>query len=87
MIIFGLGTIPVMLVIPLAGNLIGQGLRKKLRGTVSVFIVVLGLLFILRGLSLGIPYVSPKTKMLQPRQDMNHMKGDDANTETMETCH
>ena len=87
MIIFGLGTIPVMLVIPLAGNMIGQGLRKKLRGTVSVFIVVLGLLFILRGMSLGIPYVSPKTKMLQPREEMNHMKSGDTKTETMEMCH
>ena len=87
MIIFGLGTIPVMLVIPLIGNVIGQGMRKRLRGTVSVFIVVLGLLFILRGLSLGIPYVSPKSKMLQPREEMNHMKSDDGKTKVMETCH
>jgi uncharacterized protein len=77
MVIFGLGTIPVMLAISLAGNLVGTGIRRKLRGAVSVFIVVLGVLFILRGLSLGIPYVSPKKKMLQPHEQMKHMKSEE----------
>ena len=73
MLIFGLGTIPVMMAISLAGNLVGTGIRRKLKGTVSVFIVILGILFVLRGLSLGIPYISPKTKMLQPREEMKQM--------------
>jgi uncharacterized protein len=87
MVIFGIGTIPVMFVIPLIGNLIGSGLRKKLRGVVSVFIVLLGILFILRGLSLGIPYVSPKTKMLQPHEKMMQNQNSDIKSNTIDCCH
>ncbi len=87
MLIFGIGTIPVMFIIPMAGNLIGIGLRKKLRGVVSVFIVTLGVLFILRGLALGIPYVSPKTKMLQPREEMMNMGEDPKKNDTIEMSH
>lgn len=87
MLIFGLGTIPVMFIIPLAGNLIGLNIRKKLKGVVSIFIVALGILFILRGLALGIPYVSPKTKMLQPRQEMMNMKENPNRNDTIEMCH
>ena len=70
MIFFGLGTLPVMLTIPLLGNMIGQKMRKKLSGVLNVFIVILGILFILRGLSLGIPYISPPEKMLKPHEKM-----------------
>ncbi len=70
MILFGLGTLPVMLAIPLLGNMIGQKVRKKFSGVLNVFIVVLGILFILRGLSLGIPYISPPNKMLKPHEKM-----------------
>lgn len=87
MIIFGAGTIPVMLAIPLLGNLIGTSIRKKFRYVLATFIVLLGILFILRGLSLGIPYVSPKSKMLQPHEQMMHTGDKDASTNTMECCH
>jgi len=87
MLIFGIGTIPVMFIIPLIGNLIGTGLRRRLRGIVSVFIVILGILFILRGLSLGIPYISPKTKMLKPHEKMMHKQDSEMKGKTMEMCH
>ncbi len=73
MLVFGLGTLPVMLAIPLLGNLIGSGFRKKYRYLLSVLVVVLGILFVLRGLSLGIPYVSPPQKMLKPHEKMMQM--------------
>ena len=60
MIAFGLGTIPLMLAISIAGNIISQKLRKRLSKAIPVFIILLGILFILRGLNLGIPYISPK---------------------------
>jgi uncharacterized protein len=60
MIAFGLGTIPMMLAISIAGNIISQKLRKKLSKAIPLFIILLGILFILRGLNLGIPYLSPK---------------------------
>ena len=72
MIIFGLGTIPVMLAIPLLGNLIGFKIRKKFGWVLSAFIVLLGILFILRGLGLGIMFVSPPEKMLEPHEKMMH---------------
>lgn len=68
MVIFGIGTIPVMASIPIVGNLIGTNVRKKFKGVVSAFIIILGIIFILRGLSLGIPYISPPKKMLQPHE-------------------
>ncbi len=60
MAVFGAGTFPAMLAVSLIGRLIGSGLRMKLRRLVPVGAVVLGLLFVMRGMSLGIPYVSPK---------------------------
>jgi sulfite exporter TauE/SafE len=87
MIIFGLGTVPVMFIIPLVGNLVGVGLRRKLRGVVTVFILALGVLFILRGMSLGIPFVSPKTKVLQPGEQMMHHDNQKTKNDTVEMCH
>ncbi len=72
MIIFGLGTIPVMMSVSLIGNLISTSLRKKINHMIPVFIVILGILFILRGMSLGIPFISPRTKMLTPTHEMKH---------------
>ncbi|SDJ75841.1 hypothetical protein SAMN05421823_10132 [Catalinimonas alkaloidigena] len=60
MALFGLGTLPLMLAVSLAGGLIPVPVRQRMRRAVPLFIVGLGLLFILRGLNLGIPYVSPK---------------------------
>jgi len=76
MILFGLGTLPVMLAIPLLGNMIGQKVRKKFSGLLNIFIVIIGVLFILRGLSLGIPYLSPPNKMLKPHEKMMMHGGD-----------
>lgn len=73
MLVFGLGTLPVMLAIPLLGNVIGKGFRQKYKFVLSSFVVLLGLLFVLRGLSLGIPFVSPPQKMLKPHKKMMKM--------------
>jgi uncharacterized protein len=60
MFFFGLGTLPLMFVFSLAGQFIGVGVRRKFTRLIPTFIVVLGILFILRGLNLGIPYISPQ---------------------------
>jgi uncharacterized protein len=59
MAVFGLGTVPMMLGISLSGNLVPVSFRLKLRKVVPVSVFLLATLLILRGLSLGIPYVSP----------------------------
>ena len=60
MALFGLGTFPVMLAMALFGTMIGVKYRQGLRRLLPIGGVILACLFILRGLSLGIPYVSPK---------------------------
>ena len=59
MVYFGLGTFPMMAGMYLAGNSLRGSWRNKLVRVIPFFLVVMGLLFILRGLGLGIPYVSP----------------------------
>ena len=60
MALFGLGTIPVMLAISISGRYIGARFRLVINKMIPSFLLVIALLFILRGLNLGIPYVSPK---------------------------
>lgn len=56
---FGLGTVPVMITVILAGDLISLQWRAKVRKLMPVMFAIMGALFILRGMNLGIPYVSP----------------------------
>jgi sulfite exporter TauE/SafE len=56
---FGLGTMPAMLGISLSGKLFPLALRLKLRRSIPFGVCLLAGLLILRGLALGIPYVSP----------------------------
>lgn len=60
MALFGSGTLPMMFVIPYAGQYINQPLRTRIRRAMPVLIGLTAVLLILRGLNLGIPYVSPK---------------------------
>jgi len=81
MLFFGLGTIPMLLAISLLGNFLSINLRKKMSGFLPVVIVIIGLLFIIRGLNLGIPYLSPtedkiemnmeRTKKLQQSKEID----------------
>lgn len=61
MAVFGAGTVPMMLAISLSGKLVPFSLRLQLRKAIPVCIFLLGTLLILRGMSLGIPYLSPDT--------------------------
>lgn len=75
MFLFGLGTLPMMLAISLIGNLITLELRKKVTRLIPYAIVFIGLLFVLRGLSLGIPFLSPPEKaMTVPTQQVDEAK-------------
>ncbi len=60
MLAFGLGTMPMMLSIGLLGKKLQLALRFKYQQSlIRVSLCLVGTLLILRGLSLGIPYVSP----------------------------
>ncbi len=60
MMLFGLGTVPLMTSAAILGKLLKTPLRKRIRQLIPIFVILVGVLFILRGLGLGIPYVSPK---------------------------
>ncbi len=57
---FGAGTLPMMLAISLSGKLVPVSLRLKLTKAIPVSVFLLAALLILRGMSLGIPYISPE---------------------------
>lgn len=59
MIAFGLGTFPAMLAVTAARDLISIRFRERIRKTVPVFVGAMALMLILRGMNLGIPYLSP----------------------------
>ncbi|WP_460219641.1 sulfite exporter TauE/SafE family protein [Psychroserpens sp. MEBiC05023] len=59
MILFGLGTIPLMTTAIYLGKFLNSTLKQRIQKAIPVVIVIIGLLFIVRGLGLGIPYLSP----------------------------
>lgn len=65
MFLFGLGTVPMMTVAVILGNFLKVSVRNKIQKVIPVFVVIIGLLFILRGMGLGIPYISPSDAKLQ----------------------
>lgn len=83
MALFGLGTLPFMFFVVLLGNLMTTAFRIKILKFVPVMMLVLGGLFILRGLELGIPYISPKEEALHiiHNNSPEHQQGNH------ETCH
>ncbi|MFH2036366.1 MAG: sulfite exporter TauE/SafE family protein [Candidatus Zixiibacteriota bacterium] len=60
MIVFGAGTFPVMLAMSLVGKIFSFSFKSSLRKLLPAGAVLLAALFILRGMSLGIPFISPK---------------------------
>lgn len=60
MTMFGLGTFPVMFATAVFGKIVNVNVKRRVNKLIPVFAVLLALLFILRGLNLGIPYLSPK---------------------------
>lgn len=66
MFIFGLGTLPMLALLSLAGNVVTGPFKSKINKAIPYVIVIVGVLFILRGLDLGIPYVSPPKERLHP---------------------
>ena len=78
MVLFGLGTFPFMFAVVFAGNMMTQAFRIKILKIVPVLMIILGGLFVIRGMALGIPYISPKESALKviPNQSEQHQQGD-----------
>lgn len=72
MVLFGLGTFPIMLTLSLSGKMISFRMKATIQKIVPYIVVFIALLFILRGLSLGIPYISPKLMKAEPEMTVCH---------------
>ena len=59
MALFGLGTIPLMTTAIYLGKFLNYNMKQRIQKAIPVVVVLIGILFILRGLGLGIPYISP----------------------------
>lgn len=62
---FGFGTVPALFAMAWFSKAMSQRARAYLKKAIPVLTIVIGLLFILRGLGLGIPMISPPTEVLQ----------------------
>lgn len=64
MLLYGIGTIPLMSIVVYASGFMSVPLRSKLQRIIPIITIGIGILFILRGLSLGIPFISPAEQSL-----------------------
>lgn len=64
MLLYGLGTIPMMSAVVYVSNFLSFPIRNKLQKVIPIVSVIIGTLFILRGLGLDISYVSPSNMNL-----------------------
>jgi uncharacterized protein len=63
MFFFGVGTIPMLISIMVTGKILSLSLRTKLTNALPYVAMFIGILFIVRGLGLGIHLVSPKLQV------------------------
>lgn len=64
MLLYGIGTIPMMSFVVLISNIFSISLRTKMQKLIPVVAVFIGILFIIRGLGLDIAYLSPSNTNL-----------------------
>ncbi|WP_339920277.1 sulfite exporter TauE/SafE family protein [uncultured Flavobacterium sp.] len=64
MVLFGLGTVPMMSSVIYINSYLTIPIRNRIQKVIPYVAVIIGVLFILRGLGLGIPYVSPSNMSL-----------------------
>ncbi|HEU5167476.1 MAG TPA: sulfite exporter TauE/SafE family protein [Chitinophagaceae bacterium] len=67
MMFFGLGTFPMMFATVLMGNYLNQSIRQKIHRAVPVLLFLMAVLLILRGMNLGIPFMSPELSSAHPQ--------------------
>lgn len=72
MMLFGFGTIPAMLAVSMASHLVSLDMRRTINRAIPYMAAALGILFILRGLSLGIPFLSPDLGTVGTGGAMHH---------------
>ncbi len=74
MALFGFGTFPLMILTSMSTFALTQKWRTKLNKMTPVFVFIVGVIIILRGLSLGIPFLSPPIDKFDTEEQRNKMK-------------
>ncbi len=69
MAVFGLGTVPMMVLVAILGNIFSLNFRKYIQKVTPFLLFVFAILFILRCLNLDIPYISPQ--LIQDNSNLN----------------
>lgn len=64
MILYGIGTIPMMSAVVYLSNLLSIPVRNKLQKIIPIVVIFIGIMFIFRGLGLDIAYLSPSVTNL-----------------------
>ena len=72
MALYGLGTVPLMTTAIYLGNFLTKTIKQRVLKLIPAFVVVIGLLFIIRGLGLGIPYLSPSNMVTVEQASAAH---------------
>ncbi len=70
MFAFGLGTLPGLVAFSLFAQQLGNPIRSKINRYLPYLITVVGLLIILRGMNLNIPYISPKVSFSEEKKEV-----------------
>ncbi len=71
MFLFGLGTIPLMTAVVYFSEVLKFPIRSKMQKIIPVITIIIGTLFILRGLGLNIDYISPSNLSLYVQANAN----------------
>ena len=71
MVLFGLGTIPMMSAVVYIANFITPKTRNSIQKAIPILTILIGMLFIVRGLGLDIPYISPSNMSLFVQPEAN----------------
>ena len=81
---FGIGTLPAMMAVTFMANKINSNTRQKMNKAVPYLLTIVGILVILRGMNLNIPFISPNTTVVE------QVDAETGETETqveMSCCH
>lgn len=74
MLAFGLGTLPLMLLVFVAKDAMPLSFRNFINKTSPYIVAMMGVALILRGLDLGIPFLSPKVDATGAILNLCHIK-------------
>lgn len=69
---FGAGTLPLLAALSYVGMLANVSLRNRIKKMMPFFIAAMGIVLILRGLNLGIPFISPVLASPRPESISCH---------------